>query len=48
MVTPNFTKKFGSLGFAVVLGVRAAAPTPKTTEIPNEPKIRHYDFAALQ
>jgi hypothetical protein len=31
-------KNLGSSGFTVVLGVGAAAPTPKTTKIPNEPK----------
>jgi hypothetical protein len=36
--------KLGSPGFAVVLGVGAAAPTPKTTEIPNEPYAAWISF----
>jgi hypothetical protein len=31
-------KNSGSSGFAVILGVGAAAPTPKTTELPNKPE----------
>ncbi len=41
----------GSSGFAVVLGVRADARTPKTTEIPNEPRqftvYSRYDVISL-
>jgi hypothetical protein len=33
----NFDHPEGSLGFAVVLGVAAAAATPKTTEVPKDP-----------
>jgi hypothetical protein len=36
---PNHLMIYGSSGFAVVLGVGAAASTPKTTEIPNEPDL---------
>jgi hypothetical protein len=31
--------QYGSSGFAVVMGVGAAAPTPITTKIPNEPHL---------
>jgi hypothetical protein len=33
----------GSSGFAVFLGVGAAAPTPKNTEIPYEPLFLNPD-----